>query len=77
MRGGEGFLGCGCEVDGDVRLDNVCGGDVCLSGVGDVCVVIGSLMGFCGDVVSMSCLRSGFCLCNSGCWDGSVVFCGV
>ncbi len=45
----------------------VCGGVV------DVCVVIKGVMGFCGDDVSMSRLRCGFCLCGSGC----VVFCGV
>ncbi len=34
LRGGENFLGCGCDVDCDVRLSGVCGGDVCLSGFG-------------------------------------------
>ena len=54
LRGGEGLLGGGCDVGGDVRLVGVCCGDVCLSGVGDVCVVIGGVMGFGGGVVSMS-----------------------
>ena len=38
-----------------MRLGGVCGGDECLGGicgdVGDVCFVIGGVMGFCGDVV--------------------------
>ncbi len=80
LGGSEGCLGGGCDVGGDVRLGGVCGGDVCMSGVcggdkclggvcggvGDICVVIGNVMGFCGDVVSMSHLHCGFCLCGCG-----------
>ncbi len=67
---------CGGDVclsgfcGGDVCLCGVCGGDECLGGVlvgvCDICVVIGAVMGFCGDVVSMSRLCCGFCLCGCG-----------
>ncbi len=66
---GEGCLGGSCDVGGDVCLCGVCGGDVCLDNVcgnvGDISVMIGGVMGFSGHVVSISCLRCGFCLCGS------------
>ncbi len=56
---GDGCLGGDCDIGGDVCLSGVCGG------VGDVSVVIGGFTGFCGDAVSMSRQRCGFCPCGS------------
>ncbi len=67
---GGGCLGGDYDVGSDVYLGGVCGG------VGDVCVVIGGVMGSCGDLMSMSRIVCCFCLCGSG-GGGCVVFCGV
>ena len=58
--GGEGSLIVDCDVGGDECLGGVC------DDVADICVVIGGVMGFCCDMVSMSRLNCDFFLYVSG-----------